>query len=364
MVNKNLQLPGSVKLAGTLLCMVIIVFGMWQLKDVLVPISFAAILSILLLPIAVFLERKGVHRILAITLTILLAFAVISLVIYLMVNQISTFDEVWPMMIEKGSELLERLQAFIANKMHVAVNDQLDEARKYLTDFLKNSGSLISGTVSGTTSFLGNLSLIPLYVFLMLLYRDLFQVFLYKLFKEVGRHKIDVVVNKIKGVTQSYMSGLILVILIVGTLNTVSLLLLGIPNAVFFGFFAAVLVLVPYIGVAIGSLLPIVMALITKDSAWYALGVAACFAVIQFLEGNFITPYVVGSKVSLNSLAAIVSLILFGNLWGLPGLVLALPLTAVIKVLFDSIEPLKPWGFLLGDADNEEIGQKRKRMET
>jgi len=145
---------------------------------------------------------------------------------------------------------------------------------------------------------------------------------------------------------------LLLVILIVGTLNTISLLLLSIQNAFFFGFFAAVLVLVPYIGVAIGSILPIILALITKDSAWYAIGVALSFGVIQFLEGNFITPYIVGSKVSINSFVAIVALILFGNLWGIGGLVLALPLTAIIKVVFDSIDKLKPWGFLLGDVEH------------
>lgn len=356
------QFPSSVKLAGTLLSTVIIIFGLWQLKDTLVPMVFAGILSMLLLPVAAFLESKGLPRILSITLTILIAFALLTFLIYLMINQVRTFDEVWPMMISKGEELLQKAQDFVSSRLNITVNEQLDEARKYLTDLLKNSGSLISGTVSSTTGFLANLSLIPLYVFLMLLYRDFFQEFLYKLFKGVSNHRIDIVLDKIKDVAQNYMSGLLLVILIIGTLNTISLLVLGIPNAVFFGFFAAVLVLVPYIGVAIGSLLPIIMALITKDSAWYAVGVAASFAVVQFLEGNFITPFIVGSKVSLNSLAAIVSLLLFGSLWGLSGLVLALPMTAIIKVLFDSIDRMKPWGFLLGSADNKDIGKKRKRV--
>ncbi|WP_304235630.1 AI-2E family transporter [Jiulongibacter sediminis] len=359
------QSSQSVRVAATLLSVVILVFSLSQLQDILVPIIFAGILSFLLLPVNNFFEtRLKFPRVLGIIVTILLAGAMIAAVVWLMVGQIKTFDQIWPQMIKKGEEWLEMGQSFIAERFSVTEGTQLTEARKYLTDLLKNSGSFISGTLSNTTGFLANLSLIPLYIFLMLLYRDFFQEFLYKAFKSVSNHRIDVVLGKIKSVVQSYMSGLLLVILIVGTLNTTALLLLGIPNAVFFGFFAAVLVLVPYIGVAIGSLLPIMMALITKDSAWYAVGVAASFGFIQFLEGNFITPFIVGSKVSINSLVAIISLLLFGSLWGISGLVLALPLTAIIKVLFDNIEKFRPIGFLLGDADHSDVGKKRKRVKN
>ncbi len=341
----------SVILASNLLIAVIIVFILWILKDVMVPLIFAGILAILVLPVCTFLERYKVPRALAITLTILVFFAFVVLAISLMVGQIRTLDSVWPMMIEKGEEWLKLGQGLLSEKFNIQQDEQLTQGREYITELFKSSTSLISGTLSNTTGFLATLVLIPLYVFLMLLYRDFFQEFLYRFFQNETKTNVNSVTNKIKGVAQNYMSGLLLVILLVGTLNTVSLLLLGIQNAFFFGFFAAVLVLVPYVGVAIGSVLPIILALITKDSAWYAFGVAASFGFIQFLEGNFITPFIVGSKVSINSFTAIVALILFGNLWGIGGLVLALPLTAIIKVIFDSTEKLKPWGFLLGDAD-------------
>jgi Predicted permease len=202
------------------------------------------------------------------------------------------------------------------------MSDVVEEGKKYLSSLAQNGSKLISGTVSITTSFLTNFSLIPLYVFLLLFYRDFLLKFLFKVFKKVSSNRVKMVVDKIKEVIQSYMSGLLLVIFIVGTLNTLALFLLGIDHAMFFGFFAALLVLIPYIGIAIGALLPIMMALITKDSAWYAVGVAASFGLIQFLEGNFITPYIVGGKVSLNALVAIISLLLFGSLWGISGLIL------------------------------------------
>ena len=340
------------QLAASLIVVISIVFGLWVLKDFLVPVLFAIILSMLLLPICALLERKKVPRGLAIAITILVTISLLILIGYLMFLQISTLDEIWPQMIEKGEKWINQLQNFLTTRFNIGEDQQLVEGKKYLTEMLQNSSSFISGTLSTTTGFLANFSLIPLYIFLMLLYRDFFLEFLYKAFAKVSDERVNFVVGKLKSVIQSYMSGLLLVILIIGVLNTTSLLILGIPNAIFFGFFAAVLVLVPYIGVAIGSLLPIMMALITKDSAWYAVGVAASFAVVQILEGNFITPFIVGSKVSINSLAAIIALILFGNLWGIAGLVLALPMTAMIKVVFDSVEKLKPFGFLLGDADS------------
>ena len=191
----------------------------------------------------------------------------------------------------------------------------------------------------------------PLYIFFFLLYRDFFRSFFYKVFGHTRRTKVDAVFQRIYTVVKDYLAGLVLVICIVGTLNTVGLLILGVDYAVFFGFFGAVLILIPYFGIAIGSILPALFSLVTQDNPLVALGVIGVFLFVQVLEGNFITPYIVGSKVSINPLAAIIVLILWGQLWGVTGLILALPMTAIIKVIFDSVEPLKPYGFLLGEAE-------------
>ncbi len=338
--------------AAAVFLVIMLIFGMYILTDVLVPLLFAGLVSILTLPVVQKLEKWGTPRILAIAITLLLVFGMLALLVFLVTTQIKSLNSIWPQMISKGEEWIAYIQLFLAEKLQIKQADQMNEGKKYMGEILKSSSKILSNTLSVTTGFLANFSLIPLYVFLMLLYRNFLKGFLYKVYSGKSKYHIDNTVNKIKSVVQNYLSGLLLVILIVGILNTVSLLILGIPNAVFFGFFAAALVLLPYIGVAIGSLLPIIMALITKDSAWYAVGVAGSFAVIQFLEGNFITPYIVGNKVSINSLAAIVALILFGNLWGIAGLVLALPLTAILKVIFDASKRLQPFGYLLGGVDD------------
>ncbi len=351
--------PFFTRLAYVLISLVIVIYGMYILRDLLIPLTFSGIIALLLVPVCLFLEKYGFPRWLAITVAVLLSLGLIVLLFYIIYIQIADLEEILPQLSDKAEKWYRDLQFMIRDTFHISRTKQRIEGQKYLTEFIKNNGDIITNTLSTTTGLLGNLTLIPLYVFLLLLYRDFIRVFLYKALKPVSNHRVDVVLKKVKDVVVNYVVGLIIVIGIIGILNTTGLLILGIDHAFFFGFFAAILVLIPYIGVAIGSLLPIVFALITKDSGWYAFGVAALFFGVQFLEGNFITPYVVGSKVSINSMSAIIALIIFGNLWGLSGLVLALPLTAIIKVIFDSIEGLRPYGFLIGDADHDDVRKRR-----
>lgn len=352
------QQPFSARLAYTLISLVIIIYGMYILRDLLVPLTFAGIFALLLLPVCQFLEKWRFPRWLAITMAILLTIGILVLLFYLVYIQIMDFEEILPQLTEKTEDYIKNIQNFIRRNFHISKLQQKTEGKKYVTEFLKNNSDLLGNTLSTTTGLLGNLTLIPLYVFLMLLYKDFIKVFFYKVFRSVSSHRVDVVLGKIKNVVIDYMVGLIMVIVIIGILNTVGLYILGLDHAIFFGFLASFLVLLPYIGIAIGSLLPILFALITKDNPLVAVGVASLFFFIQFLEGNFITPYIVGSKVSINSMAAIISLIVFSSLWGMGGLVLALPLTAIIKVIFDSVEDLKPYGFLLGDADHIDVLKK------
>ena len=151
-----------------------------------------------------------------------------------------------------------------------------------------------------------------------------------------------------------------MVMILVGILNSLGLLLLGIEHAFFFGFLASLLLLIPYIGIIVGSIIPALIAFATKDSYWYAIGVIAIFGFIQFLEGNLITPKITGSKISLNAFVSILSIILFSMLWGISGMILALPITASLKVIFDNSEKMKPLGILLGEANEKYFSNKAK----
>ncbi|MFN3380613.1 MAG: AI-2E family transporter [Runella zeae] len=342
----------SVRLAAWLLSAILIVYILYMLRETLVPLTFSVLFAVLLYPICAFLESWRVPRILAITIAQVLFFVALVGLIYLASVQVISFGEELPRLEKKANYWIDQGQDFLSDNFGMSRRKQLTEGRKYLTEALKNSASILTGAVATTTGTLASAALVPLFVFFFLLYRDFFRQFFYKVFDSRHKRRVDQAIKRIYAVVQGYLVGLVSVILIVGVLNSAGLLLLGVPHAIFFGFFASCLLLIPYIGLLIGSLLPALMALVALDSPMYSLGVLAVFGVIQVLEGNFITPYIVGSKVSVNPLASMIVLILGGQLWGLSGLILALPVTAIVKVIFDSIEPLKPFGYLLGEAED------------
>ena len=348
---REIELPPYAKVACVLLSLVVIVYGLHSLQGVLIPLVFAILFAVLLFPLAQRLENWRIPRILAIIMCLILTLAVITGILYAVSLQISSFAEVIPQLIERGNTYMDQLQTYADEQFNIDKNQQVSEVRKYLNQGLAEGGAILTSTLLATTSTLTDIFLVLLFIFFFLLYRDFFRSFFYKAFSETRRSKIDSVMQGIYTVVKDYLAGLVLVILIIGTLMTVGLLILGIDYAVFFGFFGACLVLIPYFGISLGSLLPAAYALVTEDNPLKALGVIGIFLFVQTIEGNFITPYIVGSKVSINPLAAIIVLILWENVWGFPGLILALPMTAILKVIFDSVDSLKPYGFLIGEAE-------------
>ena len=292
----NYNFPLSARFAFGLISLIGFVFVLYILKGILIPLTFGAILAMLLYPFCYRLEGWKVPRVVAIFICLILVVAFITGLLMLVINQLSTFSEELPTYSAKVTDLLNKLQNFIEVKLNIRRTKQGAELQKYGIEALKNSGEYISNFLSGTSSILANASLVPIYVFFFLYYRDFLRSFLHKLFKSTKNSKLNQVMARIYEVVQSYLLGLFIVILIVAILNSVGLMILGIDYAIFFGTFAAFLLLIPYIGITIGALLPVVIALLTKDSPLYAVAVLGLFLVVQALESNLITPYVVGSK--------------------------------------------------------------------
>jgi predicted PurR-regulated permease PerM len=253
-----------------------------------------------------------------------------------------------PQFVVKLSQLLDHIENAIAQHFHIGKSTQADHLHLLLNKLLDNSSAYFSSTMYFTTNMISQFLLILLFSFFLLYLRVFFLEFFYKAFASSDQLLIDETMQKIYAVIQNYLLGLLKVIVIIGTLNCIGLWALGIESPLFFGFLGGMLVIIPYIGILIGAALPVLVALVTKDSYWYAVGVLGVFLFVHILEGNVITPYVVGSKVSINPLVAVFSLLLFGKLWGLSGLILALPVTAICKIIFDILPGFKSVGFLLG----------------
>ncbi|MDR2285566.1 MAG: AI-2E family transporter [Sphingobacterium sp.] len=347
--------PYAINLAASLFALVLILALLYVAQGVLLPILFATLISISLFPLARLFENLRLGKAFSALLAVIIAIAVISAVLWFIVHQSIIIGRDASAITEKVLSVLEDGQVWLQEKFGIGKNQVLDKLKEQGNKTLENAGGVITATFGSIGNMLASAILVPLYSFFMLYYRDFFREFFFKAFKSTPQAKVDEVLNKIYTVVQSYLVGLITVMGIVAVLNTVGLMLMDIEYAWFFGTLASLLMLLPYIGIAIGSILPALFALATKDTAWYALGVVAWFQVVQFLEGNIITPNIVGSKVSINPLMAIIGILLGGMLFGLAGLILALPFIATLKVIFDAIPSMEAFGFLIGEPEKQHL---------
>ena len=318
--------------------------GIVILRDLVIPVCFAALLSVMILPLVKRLERR-IGTTWAIILVLLTVTIVLSLLGWLLVYQVVSLVNDLPNIETRFFNFIDRIQARVSETLDISTADQ----KTMLQDFAKTVSALVGTILLTTSNTLSTIIQIPIYIFLFLIYRGKFKLFFLSM---IPNDKDELIWKKdVERVIQGYISGLMLVTLIVAALNTIGLLILGIEHAIFFGILSGVLTIIPYIGIFIGALFPVLMALITKDSALYAVGVIAVFTVVQFLEGNFITPRITGSKVSINALAAIVALIIGGQMLGIAGMILAVPAIGVLKIVLSYSTRLKPFVILLGDDD-------------
>lgn len=320
-------------------------------SEIVVPLAFAAFLSVVMLPLIKKLEQRRIGPAISITLVLLGTVIIIGLTIWLVVDQVVGLLNDLPNLQAKFEAFVNQVSRTLRRDFGVSTIDQ----NKMAAEFMKNVSMYLGDIILSTTTAISTLVQIPIYIFLLLIYRDKFRDFFLSLIPgdEGFGWKKD-----IERVVLGYISGLTLVTVIIATLNCIGLLALGIDHAIFFGILSGVLTIIPYVGIIIGALFPILMALITKDSIWYSVGVIIVFMVVQFLEGNFITPRITGSKVSINALAAIVALVIGGKILGIAGMILAIPTIGVLKILLSHSSHLKPFVILLEDTNGKKTDDK------
>jgi predicted PurR-regulated permease PerM len=321
-------------------------------KPILIPLAISLLFSFLLMPISKKLEDWKFPRALAIIISLILAAALVSALIYFFYRQVLMFVNDWPQLSKQLTGKIDKIYEFISENFNYSKLEQKNWINDRISSLGSQAGSVALNVFTATGTFIATVALVPIFVFFLSYYRDKFKHFLQLEFKdERAEHAIDIS-KKISSVSQKYIKGLFLDILILSILNSIGFMIFGLEHAILFGVLAAFLNVIPYIGVTIGSILPIVMALVTHDGFTTAIGVGAVCVGVQFLDNNFITPNVIGGSVSINPLTAILALTISAMIWGLVGMVVALPLIGMIKVAFDNIERLKPYGYLIGEETN------------
>jgi len=350
------EYPFYIKVPVILLGLVAAFFILYILKDILVPLAFACLIAILLNPLSNKLERF-MPKIISIILAMLIASLVLGALIYFLSSQVAHFFDDLDAIKLKFSSLIHDLQVWVQQAFGLSQRKQV----QMVNEAANNSKGMIGQTLSGVLGILSIVFLIPVYVFLLMLYKTLILNFLYEVFSEENQTKVAEILTETKGAIQSYIVGLLIETSIVAVLNSAALLMLGVQNAILIGVIGAILNLLPYIGGIIAIALPVLMATVTTDGFTTQLLIIAAYAFIQFLDNNILVPRIVSSKVQINALISIIIVLLGAALWGVPGMFLSIPFIAVLKIIFDRIQGLKPWGKLLGDnVPTEHMGQLKR----
>jgi len=347
-------IPFYIKATIILIGLVFFFYILKSISDVLIPLAFAGLITILLNPLCNRLSQK-MPRVLAILLTLLIATLLLVGLIYLLSSQIANFGASMPHVKEKFSVLLSKVQTWLHQNLGFSIEKQAGALREKLSSVAGSDA--LTNTLGSIFGMFGVLILMPVYVFLLLFYKPLILNFLFEVFAERYSLQVAEILSEIKGAIQSFMVGLMFETVIVCTLNSMALLIIGVPNAIVIGVIGGILNILPYIGGVIAILLPVLMSLVSQDSFSPILAIILSYIVIQFIDNNFLVPKIVSSKVQINALISILVVLLGGLLWGIPGMFLSIPFIAILKIIFDRIEGLKPWGKLLGDeVPTEHIG--------
>jgi len=348
-MNNEQRSPHILRLASILIVVVLLVISLYYSKAVLVPMLFSIIFAVMLFPFSIRLEKMGFGKGLAAFATVLITTAFLGFLVYLLFNQVSAFITHAPQLSNKLDSIVNSIRDFAAERFHLKKTAVADQIHQQLSELENNSGTILSGVIAYLPAILINLFMVPLYVFFLLYYRHFFLEFFYKVFYKADKTDIDETLENLNLVIKGYVFGQFLDIIIIGFVNSVTLYLLGIGYPIALGFGIAVLCIIPYLGMVVGSIVALLVALLTTTTTWQPFTALAALWVIHIFDSNVVAPYVIGSRINLNPLVAILVLILFGEMWGVAGLFLAFPLTAILKVIFDKIPGLKPYGFLLGE---------------
>ncbi len=345
MKNNIKEYPFYFKSTVIIFGLTLLSFALFNLKGIMAPLAFSMIIAILLNPLVGRLQRKGIPKIVAIAISLSLAFIIVGGILYFISTQIMSFGENLPQLKIKFNEHISQLQQWVAANLKFSIEKQ----QKALAE-LGNSGKSLLGTALGSAlGTLGLIFLVPIYVFLLLFYKTLLLNFFHEIFAEENSVKVSEVLVETKSAIQSYMVGLLLEALVVAVMNSVALLLLGVDYAILIGVMGALLNMLPYVGGIVAIALPVIIASVTKDGFSTQLGVIGAYTFIQFIDNNFLVPFLVSSRVKINAFFSIVVVLLGGALWGVAGMFLSIPFVAILKIIFDRLPEMRPWGKLLGD---------------
>jgi predicted PurR-regulated permease PerM len=318
-------------------------------QGILAPLLLAFFVSIMLLPMYRFFQRKGVPDILGIIISLLSLMIVFGLVIWFFSAQIVNLVSDFPVIQENVMKHLNSLSAWIEGSTPISTDQQINFIREQSDKLLGTAGNVLSGAAGSVTALFILLGLLPIYIFLLLFYKNLLLRFVFLWFPDKMHEQVEETLREMQIIIKSYLFGLLIQVTYMTVLLGGILMIIGIKHALLIGLIFAFLNLIPYIGALIGNLIGVLLTLASSSELWPIVAVLGTIAAVQFLDNNILMPRIVGSKVKINALATIVGVLVGGEVAGIAGMFLSLPIIAVLKVVFDRTKDFKQWGVLFGD---------------
>lgn len=317
------------------ICLVLVVLFMG--RSIFVPLLYGIMIAMVAYPLCARLEKRKIRRGPAVAISLILVLLVCTTVLFLLFLEAAEVYRKMPLLMETIQTAIPGIQAWIADTFGWSEETQLTWLNNSIENFFGELSVILNKTLTATMSLLFNIVIIPVFAALILYNREQYSTALGSMMSTSVRPELPGILKEAINTFYSYIIGMLKVYIIVGILNSAGLMALGIENAWLYGMIAAFMTIIPIVGIMISAVIPISIAWVTKDSAWYALGVVGVFSVVQYLEANIIFPKVVGTQLNLNTLATLLLILVGGLLWGVGGMILFPPFMAIVKIVSKEI---------------------------
>lgn len=344
-VNQLLLLP--------ILLTIFLYFG----KPVLVPFFFSILLAMLMAPLCRLLDSRGIARAVSCTICVLILLVFFLLLTFVIAVQLSDFLKDLDLIQEKIGRMWESVKQYVQTRFDISREQQETMVQKQMNEMQKSPTLGIGNIAGGITGLFAGFGIVLVFIFLLLYHKEKYERFFLKLYGGEDKEEVKEVLSQITQVAQKYLTGRLISMVFLFVLYAVALLVIGIKNALLLSAIASVLTIIPYIGPIIGGMFPFMTAMVTGDSMQSALWVLVALAVIQVIDNYFVEPNVIGGEVSLTALSTIVAIFIGGILWGGAGMVLFIPMLSIAKIIFDHVDKLKPYGYVIGDEGESPSGK-------
>ncbi len=357
-----IRLPFLVKLTLVVISVIGIVYILALGESILAPFFLAFLMAMLFLPAATFMERKlRFSRSMSTITSVMIMLVILTGLVYFFGSQLSDFSKDVPHLRVQFTKVFNDLQNWVSETFHVKIDEQLDYLDQGLDKLLSSTGVILGFTFGIFSTGLGFIIFFILFFIFILNYRRILNNFIVTVFNEKHKASVQEVVTEVRIMTKKYIFGLCLQVVIVSILTSIVLTILGVKYAILLGILTGLLNVIPYLGICIALLISCFIAFATTTPST-CIYVIIGYIAVHIVDGNIILPFVVGSKVKINALFSFIGIVIGEHLWGIAGMFLCIPAIAIIKIVFERVEGLKPWGKLLGEEEKPHKKKKKYKI--